>query len=131
MPASLRTAQLVWAALLVALAGYLAALAALVRTPATATTPDVAALRMMLYALAVPCVGAIFFFRRQLLDAARPRHRPVLTTYVLCWALAESVALYGLVLGILARSFGDAGPFFVLAGALLLWLRPRPDQFDA
>jgi hypothetical protein len=131
MPASLRTAQLVWAALLAALAGYLVTLALLLRTPATATTPDVAALRMMLYALVVPCVGLIFFFRRQLLDVARPRHRPALATYVLCWALAESVALYGLVLGILARGFGEAEPFFIVAGGLLLWLRPRAEQFDA
>jgi hypothetical protein len=53
----------------------------------------------------------------------------MLTTYVVCWALSEAVALYGLVLGFLARSLDEAQPFFIVGAALLLWQRPRADHF--
>jgi hypothetical protein len=81
-------------------------------------------------------IGAIYVFRRRLpLDALAgepvPAPAEVFGSYVVCWALSESVGLFGLVLGIVGRSVAEAQPFLVVAAALLIWQRPRPAHFGA
>jgi len=46
-------------------------------------------------------------------------------------ATGEFVALLGLILGLLSHAIGEAYPFFIVAAALLVWQRPRPEHFAA
>lgn len=130
------TARIIWIAMLLAVGAYVVVLAALLgsnATPAVAT--DVATLRRVLMLMTVGLVAAVFWLRRRLplapLGAGRPTPdvQSVTTTYVVCWALSEAVALIGLVLGLLAQSVGEAYGFFVVAAALLVWQRPRAEHF--
>lgn len=47
------------------------------------------------------------------------------TYYILCFALSESVALYGFVLRFLGASRAEAAPFFVAAVGLFLLCYPQ------
>jgi F0F1-type ATP synthase membrane subunit c/vacuolar-type H+-ATPase subunit K len=47
------------------------------------------------------------------------------TYYIICYALSDSVALYGFVLGMLGASQGEVVPFFLAAIALFLLCYPR------
>jgi hypothetical protein len=130
------TARLIWIAMLVAVGAYVVVLASLLGSNATpAVAIDVAVLRRVLMLATVGIVAAVFWLRRRLPLAAFGAERPtpdaqtVTTTYVVCWALSEAVALLGLVLGLLAQSIGEAYGFFVVAAALLVWQRPRAAHF--
>ena len=52
-----------------------------------------------------------------------------LTVHVVCWALAESIAIYGLVLGLIGRGSTLSPVFFAWGAGLLLLLRPRAELF--
>ncbi len=128
-------ARLVWGALVVSLVLYVVVLVLLLGQPGTAAVTDAATMRYLFMGLTVANVAVIFIFRRNLppSDAGPGRPAPdpqaVFTTYVVCWALSEAVALYGLVLGLLTRSLDQAQPFFIVGAALLLWQRPRGEHF--
>jgi hypothetical protein len=129
------TARLTWFAMLVATGVYFMALTVIVGS-APQAAPDVTTLRYVLMAAAGVDIGAIYVFRRRLpLDALAGKPVPapaeVFGSYVVCWALSESVGLFGLVLGIVGRSVAEAQPFLVVAAALLIWQRPRPAHFGA
>lgn len=47
------------------------------------------------------------------------------TQAVICWALAEGLALYGLVLGSVGAESTETSVFFAGAALLLLLTRPR------
>jgi hypothetical protein len=121
----LQVARVIWMALLVGVVGYFAALVAIAGAGGAAV--DVPpALRTTLQALAAAQTAAVVVLRGRLAPlGAEPSPSPALTTYIICWALAEAVALYGMVLGLLERSLADGPPFFLASAALLLWLRPR------
>ena len=130
------TARIVWIAMLSAVGAYVVVLAALLGSDATpAVAVDVTMLRRVLMLTTVGLVAAVFWIRRGLPLAAFGTERPtpdaqsVTTTYIVCWALSEAVALLGLVLGLLARNVGEAYGFFVVAAALLVWQRPRAEHF--
>src|SRR5206468_3339463 len=50
-----------------------------------------------------------------------------ISMHVVCWALCEAIALYGLVIGLVARSVEPV--FFVWGLIALLLLRPRAENF--
>jgi len=122
-------ARIVWLAMLVAVGLYAVVLAVLLGQDGT--PGDVTALRRVFMGLAFGDFVVIYALRQRLPLDARPAGdaQAVLTTYIMCWALSEAVALFGLVLGILGRSFDEAAPFFIVAAALLLWQRPRAAHF--
>ena len=133
MTSPFQTARILWLAMLVAVGLYAVVLAVLI---AQSGTPiDVTAMCRIFMVLVLGDVVVIYVLRQRLPLAALGTARPgvdapaVLTTYVTCWALSEAVALFGLVLGFLGRSFDEAGPFFIVAAALLLWQRPRAAHF--
>jgi hypothetical protein len=135
MPVPLLTARIVWGALLGAIGLYFVLLGSLVGQPGGAPAVDVESMRPIFMGLAVLAFGGILFFRRVLptveRDPARgtPADPRNFTAYVVGWALAESIALYGLTLGMLARRVDEALPFFAVGAALLLWQRPRTEHF--
>jgi hypothetical protein len=137
MASTRRTALIVWSAMLGAVGWYLGMLVFLLAQPAAAPAGDAASLRPIFFAFAVAAVGGIVFFRRRLPSADVDPTRAAtpdptnFTTYVICWALAESVALHGLTLGLLARRLEEALPFFASGAILLVWLRPHPRHFGA
>src|SRR5262245_5468421 len=100
----LQVARTIWTAMLAAVVMYVVVLA--IQPPRGARPSDVAALRPIFALLSIATVGTIFFFRRQLPSSAAltrsASSASPLTTYVICWALSESVALYGLMTGLLA-----------------------------
>jgi len=114
-----RTARTIWLGMLAAVAVYLVVLIAVVGRGG-AGGMQVEVLRWVLGALALLQAVGIVVLR------ARPAGAGALPVAIVCWALAESIGAYGLVLGILARDVGEGRPFLVVAAALLLWLRPRP-----
>jgi F0F1-type ATP synthase membrane subunit c/vacuolar-type H+-ATPase subunit K len=129
------TARIVWIALLVAVGMYVLVLAALLGPHATLPVAgDVATLRRVLMLLTVGPVAALLWLRRRLPLAAYGTERPtpdaqsVMTTYVVCWALSEAIALLGLVLGLLAQTIGEAYGFFIVGAALLVWQRPSAEH---
>lgn len=136
-PGRFATARIIWAALLASVAMYLAVLAVLIAEPsAVPVNVDVGLLRSAFWAICVVVLGVILFFRRALpsldADPARatsPTADAAFTIYVMCWALADSIALFGLTLGFLSRRLEEALPFLVVAVALLVWQRPRRQHF--
>ena len=136
MTAPWRTARVVWAALVVSLALYLVVLASVVGTPAPGEPAPPSGLRHLFMLLALGNIGGVWVLRQRLPLVEPPPSavsdpRTVLGIYVACWALSEAVALYGLVVGVVARSFGEAQPFFIVGTGLLLWQRPRARHFGA
>jgi hypothetical protein len=132
------TLRLIWIAMLVAVGAYVLVLAALIGSDAApAPIADVPTLRRLLMLVTIPLVAVVFWLRRRLplADYGAKRPTPTVQTvsamYVVCWALSESIALFGLVLGLLSHNLGEAYPFFVVAIALLLWQRPRGEHFAA
>ena len=133
MTAPWRTARVVWTALVVSHPLYLVVLAGVVGTPAPATPSG---RRYLFMLLALGNIGGVWVLRQRLPLVEPPPSavsdpRTVLGIYVACWALSEAVALYGLVVGLVARSFGEAQPFFIVGTGLLLWQRPRARHFGA
>ena len=131
-----RTAWIIWLGMLLATGGYLLALVIVLASDPSAAPTDVSTLRHVLMIVALVPVAAVYVVRRRLpLEASAvgpsPSPEQVFTTYVLCWALSEVVAIFGLVLGIVGRSVAEAQPFLMVAAALLLWQRPRPADFGA
>ncbi|MFN8543266.1 MAG: hypothetical protein U0807_03560 [Candidatus Binatia bacterium] len=138
MPASTPTpdlvarARLVWSGLLATAVLYLVLLYALV--PGTGPLdmpPALVHLGPIFLALATvqTLVVALLQYRHlagrgwsapDMVDSRR-----LFVLYVTCWVLAESIATYGLVLGLVGRSRHGAIGFFVWAISLLLTLRPR------
>ncbi len=55
----------------------------------------------------------------------RQRLTQLRASYILCFVLAESVALYGFLLGLLGASTGDTLVFFLGAAVLFLLCYPR------
>lgn len=59
------------------------------------------------------------------LDLSDPKGTAQLfTTLILCWILAESIAIYGFVLRILGAESDQWTPFAIIGGLLLLISRP-------
>lgn len=92
----------------------------------------------ILSAVAMLDAGVVVFIRSAIIPRAEDELRqapgdPLLwrqwrTTYVIAYAVAESVALFGLLLRLLGASLGRIVPLYVIAAALIFFSSPRlPD----
>jgi len=132
-----RILRLIWLAFLIAVPTYAVVLAVLVGQPGAPPMADVNTLRNVFIVLTVGAIVAVYVLRARVSlgerDPARINADPqaVSTTYIMCWAMSETAALFGLILGMLSRSLAEAQPFLLVSAALLLWQRPRPAHFAA
>ena len=119
---------------------YFAVLSFLVPAdPPTANSELFRMLRKAFFMVAIAETFAVWVIHRRLLapsiespvrpasDALEPGR--ALTVHVFCWALGESIAIYGLVLGLVGHRIGPASFFFAWGVAVLLLLRPRAELF--
>src|SRR5262249_22929472 len=110
-PASpLLVARLVWAALLGALGLYCIVLVLLLRGPGSPNLALAGPLRTVLLVLAAGQTLATWcVWGRSVAPsggraaAARGDPQRAIAIHVVCWALCEAIALYGLVIGLVAR----------------------------
>lgn len=126
-----RTTQVLWAALLASQLVYVGILlSGMLDVPdepgVSSTFPAVLA------AVAIPLAAAAHFFWRRASGAglslhdSRPEPEAAFQGYVIAWVLDESVAILGLVLGMLGFGMAIWAPFQV--GAFLLMLLHRQAQ---
>lgn len=126
---ALRTVRILWIALLGAQAAYLGVILSGARVGDAPL--DLPAFPIALaFVAAATAAGAHACWRRAH-GAGRPAHeRPpparAFVLYVLAWVLDESIAIYGLVLGLLAFPPAVWGPFSAAALGLTLAHRPVP-----
>ncbi|MBI4467150.1 MAG: hypothetical protein HY656_06980 [Acidobacteria bacterium] len=93
-------------------------------------------LKTVLQALAAVTLFAVLYLRFARIGSlvADPAAEPTVQLarlrmlYILCFTLAESVALYGFVLRILGGAREEAIPFFLGSGLLFVLCYPRPRQ---
>ena len=128
----LLVARLVWASLLVAAALYCVVLVLLLRSGAGSPSPTLGdPLRTILLVLAAAQTLAVWFVWRRFVGSSGGRAavdpQRAIAMHVVCWALCEAIALYGLVIGLIARSVEPV--FFVWGLVALLLLRPRAENF--
>ena len=117
-------ARIVWLGLVVAVAAYFVVLLVVAAREGSPVI-DTRILGRVLLGIATMQALAIVVLRRRWLVPVPADGAAI--PYVLCWALAEAIAVYGLVLGVLAHDVSPARPFFVASVGLLLWLRPRAE----
>jgi len=87
-------------------------------------------------------VAIVFFVRRRMVLSAEPS----VTTAtpdpaalmrwragsIMCFALAEAIGLYGMVLRFIGFAFGQVIYFYIVAVVLMVYCRPRlPDSYSA
>ena len=125
-------ARLVWASLLVAAALYCVVLVLLLRSGAGSPSPTLGdPLRTILLVLAAGQTLAVWFVWRRFvaLSGGRAGVDPqrAIAMHVVCWALCEAIALYGLVIGLIAHRLEPV--FFVWSLVALLLLYPRAESF--
>ena len=128
----LLVARLVWASLLVAPALYSVVLVLLLRSGPGIPSPALAdPLRTILLVLAAGQTLAVWFVWRRFvaLSGGRAGVDPqrAIAMHVVCWALCEAIALYGLVIGVMAHRLEPV--FFVWGLVALLLLHPRAENF--
>jgi F0F1-type ATP synthase membrane subunit c/vacuolar-type H+-ATPase subunit K len=124
-----RTNQILWLTLLASQVVYVV----VILSGAARTRDEPLDLPVFPLALAVvsvaTAIGSHFSWRRAT-GAGRPIHAAApdpgtrFTFYILAWVLDESIAIYGLVLGLLAFSVAAWGPFSLAAFTLMLVHRP-------
>jgi hypothetical protein len=126
------TARLIWGSLLLAVVAYWALLTALVpsRPDTDRLVPTVEATFLAVAAALTLVVWALHPRGEPAAPAAdasgREAHAP-LVRYVVCWALSEAIALFGLVSGLVARDAAAGTGLMLWSLALLVALRPRRD----
>lgn len=124
--------KIIWLAFLFGLVIY-ALLPPLLRLPRETPDPQFRAIVFVVLAIAaVSAIAVIFVLRRR--SAAAPaggepeipeNHRGTMAAGLVSWALAEAVALFGVVLYLLFHEPLHLYPFLVVAFGLLLLLAPR------
>ena len=128
----LLVARLVWASLLVAAALYCVVLVLLLRSGAGSPNPTLGdPLRTILLVLAAAQTLAVWFVWNRFVGPSGGRTavdpQRVIAMHVVCWALCEAIALYGLVIGLIAHRLEPV--FFVWSLVALLLLYPRAESF--
>jgi hypothetical protein len=122
-----RVVWILWSALFVAVGLYLVTLVVIV--PGGTPESPFAGVRNALLAVAALETLAVWHLHgRWFRSPGAPTALSVPSRYVVCWALAEAIALQAFVVGFLARDVSSAVPFFVWSAALLVALRPRPER---
>lgn len=123
-------ARVIWMALLVAVMLYYAVLLQVLRiAPEGADMPLAGKLGTMLLGLAAAQTVAVRIAWTRLAsspDGSAGGVQRAFAVHVICWALAEAIALYGLVLGLVVRR--SESLFFVWAFVTLVLLRPRTER---
>jgi len=125
-------ARLVWASLLVAAALYCVVLVLLLRSGPGIPSPALAdPLRTILLVLAAGQTLAAWFVWNRFVGPSGGRTavdpQRAIAMHVVCWALCEAIALYGLVIGLIAHRLEPV--FFVWTLVALLLLHPRAENF--
>ena len=125
-------ARLVWASLLVAAALYCVVLVLYLRSGAGSPSPTLGdPLRTILLVLAAGQTLAAWFVWNRFVGPSGGRTavdpQRVIAMHVVCWALCEAIALYGLVIGLIAHRLEPV--FFVWSLVALLLLYPRAESF--
>ena len=128
----LLVARLVWASLLVAAALYCVVLVLLLRSGAGSPSPTLGdPLRTILLVLAAGQTLAAWFVWNRFVGPSGGRTavdpQRAIAMHVVCWALCEAIALYGLVIGLIAHRLEPV--FFVWTLVALLLLHPRAENF--
>lgn len=98
--------------------------------------PNIDLLRTLIYLIAAGCYVTIRIFKARFLAPEALRRRGgsaqyINTWYIVMYALAEAIAVYGFLLFMIAALLED---FLVLASFSLLtfyWLRPKEDEYHA
>jgi len=131
----LLVARLVWVSLLVAPALYCVVLVLVLRSGPGSPSPALGdPLRTILLVLAAAQTLAVWFVWNRFVapsgggagvDRADPQR--AIAMHVVCWALCEAIALYGLVIGLIAHRLEPV--FFVWGFVALLLLHPRAENF--
>ncbi len=129
-------ARLVWASLLGGLAFYCVVLALLLRSGGSPNPTLADPLRAILVVLAAGQTLAVWFVWRRFVTpsgarapADRVDPQRAIAMHVVCWTLCEAIALYGLVIGLIARRVEPV--FFVWSLVALLLLHPRAENFGS
>jgi hypothetical protein len=125
-----RNGRIVWAAILGGLVVlYVLLRVQLSRSAAPALT-DASSQRTMFLVLSAAVVGAIILVDRGVFPLEpRPGASVAFLRHVVCWAQAEAIGLFGVILAFQTREVNEAHPFMLLAAGLLFWFRPRPERF--
>jgi len=129
------TPDVVWAVLVLSQLVYLAVLElGIVRNEAV----DAGLLRIMSVALGIVCLAevalVVFLFRRYVVRPVRMRDldlstlrgaQRLLPPLLICWVLAEAIAVHGLVLAVLAGASAlHMAPFLAVSLGLMWFTRP-------
>jgi hypothetical protein len=117
-----RVARIVWGAMLAAVASYAVVLAVVAPAgTAPAGVAHVGLLRRTFVAAGLVQSAVAWLVHRRVTPRA-PRGFALL---LVSWTLGESIAVYGLVLGLVARNVSEGVAFFVWAAVVLFLTRPR------
>jgi hypothetical protein len=131
----LLVARLVWASLLVAPALYCVVLVLVLRSGPGSPSPALGdPLRTILLVLAAAQTLAVWFVWLRFVSPSGARApgdrvdpQRAIAMHVVCWTLSEAIALYGLVIGVVAHRLEPV--FFVWGLVALLLLHPRAENF--
>ncbi|MGH7371360.1 MAG: hypothetical protein ACREJK_05890, partial [Candidatus Methylomirabilales bacterium] len=99
--------------------------------------PSLNVLRTIVFLLALGCFGAIRFFQGRFLTPEAFRRQPTpVTDSIIQWsiftfALAEAIAIFGLLLFLIAASLTDFVPLAGISLLVLFLLRPKENEFYA
>lgn len=127
---SLRTSHLAMSAAVLACGVVVAVILSMNLIPKAGLVGHSFILRLVLWLCAAGCLVAIQRVRVRFLtpeglgQRARPVTQSIVTWHVIIYALADAIAIYGLLLFLLGGLLQD---FLALAGfalAILIWLRP-------
>jgi CzcA family heavy metal efflux pump len=129
LPYTARTARVVWTSLVAAVGVCYGVVLLLGGSGAWKVDPAVTEqlLPMLLIVAAIQTAVVWLVHRRFLRPALDPAR--ILSLQVLCWGLGEAIAIFGLVVGMLAPEPKIAPVFFMWALVILLAFRPRAERF--
>jgi len=129
-----------WTAVMISIGIYLLVTTALHAFGDRGYDPDFVALVVETFALvALFCIGLMTAIRRWLyfapldrgdLDDDKRRRTNYFTSCILCWGLAEFVAVLGLALGLMTYNVFFYLPFGTLAVVLMAMLRPSTSDLN-
>lgn len=124
----------IWWAMLVSLGIYLAVCRiADVRIRPETTAMPLELIRNILLAVSVMELAAAGFFMRRMVKAAETGStdfQKLSAVFIVSFAIAESVAIYGMVLYFLGDAENTLYLFLILSAAALVWFKPDRELFD-
>ena len=143
MNRTMMTLKIIWGAILMSLAFYLAAgLLATPSMPSAIGSEAFAALRRILYGLAIAALVAARYIRRLILagksrDVGSAQAQPTspmqryTSAVIVTLALSESVGIFGLVLCLLGKNSSDLYLLLGISAAAMIYYRPRKEELKS